>query len=58
MTITPEGIKRFQEVFKGSDKFYLANPDSITIKKNGGQMWVVVESRSEFPNLTLAEAIQ
>lgn len=59
MIITPEGIKRFQEVFKGSDKFYLANPDKTTIKKNGGRRWAVKESSyDDFPNLTLADAIQ
>ena len=59
MIITPEGIKRFQEVFKGSDKFYLANPDRTTIKKNGGRRWAVKESSyDDFPNLTLADAIQ
>ncbi len=25
--ITAQGIKKFQEVFKGSDKFYLADPE-------------------------------
>ena len=59
MIITPEGIKRFQEVFKGSDKFYLANPDKTTTKKNGGRRWAVKESSyDDFPNLTLADAIQ
>ena len=56
--ITPQGIKKFTEVFKGSDKFYLANPQKITIKKNGGQRWGVIESSYEFPNLTLEDAIQ
>ena len=56
--ITQQGIKKFTEVFKGSDKFYLANPEKITIKKNGGQRWGVIESSYEFPNLTLEEAIQ
>ena len=27
-------MKRFQEAFKGSDKFYLADPEKVTIKKN------------------------
>ena len=26
-------MKRFQEAFKGSDKFYLADPEKVTIKK-------------------------
>ena len=30
-------MKRFQEAFKGSDKFYLADPEKVTIKKNDGQ---------------------
>ena len=56
--ITPQGIKKFTEVFKGSDKFYLADPNKKTIKKNGGERWGVKESSYEFPNLTLEEAIQ
>ena len=51
-------MKRFQEAFKGSDKFYLADPEKVTIKKNGGQRWGVQESSYKFPNLTLEEAIQ
>ena len=31
--ITAQGIKKFQEVFKGSDKFYLADPEKVTTKK-------------------------
>jgi hypothetical protein len=56
--ITAQGIKKFQEVFKGSDKFYLADPEKVTTKKNGGQRWAVQESSYKFPNLTLEEAIQ
>mgnify|MGYP001345045990 CR=1 FL=1 len=56
--ITAQGIKKFQEAFKGSDKFYLADPEKVTTKKNGGQRWAVQESSYKFPNLTLAEAIQ
>ena len=49
--ITPQGIKKFTEVFKGSDKFYLADPNKKTIKKmvaKGGELKKAVI----FPNLT------
>ena len=52
--ITPQGIKKFTEVFKGSDQFYLADPNKKTIKKNGGERWGVLREN----NLTLEDAIQ
>jgi hypothetical protein len=51
-------IKSFIEAFKGSDKFYLADPNKKTIKKNGGERWAVKESSYEFPNLSLEQAIE
>ena len=51
-------IKGFIEAFKGSDKFYLADPSKKTIKKNGGERWAVKESSYEFPNLSLEQAIE
>ena len=33
-------IKKFQEIFKGSDiGFYLSDPNKVTIKPNGGSRW-------------------
>ena len=33
-------IKKFQEIFKGSDiGFYLSDPNKVTIKPNGGERW-------------------
>ena len=31
------------EYFKGSDQFYLADPNKVTIKKNGGKRWGVLK---------------
>ena len=31
----------FQKLFEGSDQFYLANPEKVTVKKNGGTRWGV-----------------
>ena len=39
--MTIPNIKRFKEIFEGSNLFYLADPKDITIKKNGGQRWGV-----------------
>lgn len=32
---------RFIDIFEGSDLFYLADPNNITVKKNGGERWGV-----------------
>jgi hypothetical protein len=31
----------FVEIYEGSDNFYLADPNNVTIKKNGGKRWGV-----------------
>ena len=58
--ITPTAEK-YKQIFEGSDQgFYLANPDEITIKKNGGQRWAVIKSTYDknYKNINLEEAIQ
>lgn len=58
--ITPIAEK-YKQIFEGSDQgFYLANPNEITIKKNGGQRWGVKPSTydKEYKNINLEEAIQ
>ena len=44
----------FEEVFEGSDQFYLTDPTKLTFKKNGGSRWGV---KKEF-SMSLGEAIQ
>ena len=49
-----DNARLYKSRFNGSDQFYLADPNKVTIKKNGGKRWGV---KKEF-SLSLGPSLE